>query len=140
MERNERFQITAVADKEPLCRLADEVVGDSQVTLIKGPCYGMIMMRVRDTVDNDIFNLGEVLVTEAEVKVNGFSGYCMVMGREMEKALAGAVIDAAVEARHRLSHQIIGALEQEKCRLEAARKQEWNEVSRTKANFEVMQQ
>lgn len=61
---------------------------------------GLVMLPLRDTVAGTDFHLGEVLVAEAHIRLPGTSveGYGMVTGRDLERAMAMAVIDAAAMA------------------------------------------
>ncbi len=61
------------------------------------------MVRVEEPSARQPFNFAEVTVSEAEVLTAGRRGYAMVMGRDPEKALAGAIIDGAMEAGHPVS-------------------------------------
>ncbi|WP_375262866.1 phosphonate C-P lyase system protein PhnG [Palleronia sp.] len=58
---------------------------------------GLIMQPMRDTVTGTDFHLGEVLVAEAHVRLpeHGVEGYGMVVGRDLEQAMAMALLDAA---------------------------------------------
>ncbi|MEY4529464.1 MAG: phosphonate lyase system protein PhnG [Deinococcota bacterium] len=56
---------------------------------------GLVMLPYRDTVQGTLFHLGEVLVAEAEVKQNNLIGYGAVLGRDLEQALAVALLDLA---------------------------------------------
>ena len=61
---------------------------------------GLVMLPLRDTVAGTDFHLGEVLVAEAHIRLPGsaIEGYGMVTGRDLERAMAMAVIDAAAMA------------------------------------------
>lgn len=56
---------------------------------------GLVMLPFRDTVQGTDFFLGEVLVAEAHLRARGVEGYGMVTGRDLERAMAMAVLDAA---------------------------------------------
>lgn len=55
---------------------------------------GLVMLPLRDTVQGTDFFLGEVLVAEAHIRAAGVEGYGMVTGRDLERAMAMAVLDA----------------------------------------------
>jgi alpha-D-ribose 1-methylphosphonate 5-triphosphate synthase subunit PhnG len=61
---------------------------------------GLVMLPMRDTVTGTDFHLGEVLVAEAHVRLTdrAAEGYGMIIGRDLEQAMAMAVIDAAFDA------------------------------------------
>jgi phosphonate C-P lyase system protein PhnG len=58
------------------------------------PRTGLVMLTVRDPFDTP-FHLGEVLVSEAEVSFDGYTGYAAVCGDEPEQALLAAAVAAA---------------------------------------------
>ncbi len=60
---------------------------------------GLVMLPLRDTVKGVDFFLGEVLVAEAHIRAGGAEGYGMVTGRDLEQAMAMAVLDAARSLR-----------------------------------------
>ncbi len=61
---------------------------------------GLVMLPMRDPVQGTEFHLGEVLVAEAHVRLpeHGVEGYGMVTGRDLERAMAMAVLDAGLQA------------------------------------------
>ncbi|MBK7127657.1 MAG: phosphonate C-P lyase system protein PhnH [Dehalococcoidia bacterium] len=91
-------RLLAIADEPALVALADQILAAHSVTVLRPPVSGACMMRAIETAEGSVFNLGEVSITEAEVELEGERGYCMVMGCAPQKALAGAVLDAAAEA------------------------------------------
>ena len=57
---------------------------------------GLMMQPMRDTVAGTDFHLGEVLVAEAHVRLgDGVEGYGMIVGHDLEHAMAMALLDAA---------------------------------------------
>lgn len=69
---------------------------DTAITLISGPKVAMVQLRMRESVNNSVFNAGEVLVTETRLELNGTFGFGMIIGNNPEHATALAVIDAAL--------------------------------------------
>ena len=61
---------------------------------------GLVLLPMRDTVQETDFHLGDVLVAEAHVRLpdHGAEGYGMVTGRDLERAMAMARLDAALSA------------------------------------------
>jgi alpha-D-ribose 1-methylphosphonate 5-triphosphate synthase subunit PhnG len=57
---------------------------------------GLVMLPLRDTVKGTDFFLGEVLVAEAHIRAGCLDGYGMVTGRDLERAMAMAVLDLAL--------------------------------------------
>ena len=90
----ETLSILARARPAPLKALAEtllEQLGD--ITVITNRT-GLVMVPMRDTVENVDFHLGEVLVSEAHIAdLAGRVGYGMITGRDLERAMAMAVVD-----------------------------------------------
>lgn len=59
---------------------------------------GLAMVPMRDTGQGTVFYLGEALIAEAHVRTCDAEGYAACLGRDLEQALAIALIDAAVTA------------------------------------------
>lgn len=61
---------------------------------------GLAMLPYRDTSQAAVFHLGEVLLSEAHVRLEGFNteGYAACLGRDLEQALAIAILDASLSA------------------------------------------
>ncbi len=100
MDRTERCeQIAQLTDAE-IERLAALVLDGhgpaSRPTLITPPTVGMVMARVAEGAHGDVFNFGEVLVTECHVRIGRSEGWSMVMGSRPVAALRAASIDAVV--------------------------------------------
>lgn len=60
---------------------------------------GLVMIPITDTVQGGAFYLGEALIAEAHVRIgtspHATEGYAACLGRDLEQALAIALIDAA---------------------------------------------
>ena len=138
MERERRFEAIGTASATLLTPLADAVLADTAVRVIRGPTVGMVMMQARESVEGIRFNLGEVLVTEALVAIGAHQGYAMVRGMEREWALAGAICDAAVEARHAMEPRILDALAQAEQDARLRQRAEWAKVAGTRVAFDEM--
>lgn len=138
MDREQRFEAIAVATAEMLTPLADAILVDATVRIIRGPTVGMVMLQARESVEGIRFNVGEVLVTEALVAIDGHQGYAMVQGMAREHALAGAICDAAVEAGHTESPRILAVLQDANERAEQEQRAQWAAVAGTRVSFDEM--
>jgi alpha-D-ribose 1-methylphosphonate 5-triphosphate synthase subunit PhnG len=74
---------------------AEAVLPDLGAVEVLASRTGLVMLPFRDTVQGTDFFLGEVLVAEAHLRARGVEGYGMVTGRDLERAMAMAVLDAA---------------------------------------------
>ncbi len=91
--------ILSQSPTEVVVDMAEQVLGsypDTAVTIISGPKVAMVQLRMRESVNNSVFNAGEVLVTETRLELNGTFGFGMIIGNNPEHATALAVIDAAL--------------------------------------------
>lgn len=59
---------------------------------------GLMMLPMADSARGATFYLGEVLVSEAQVRLDGHDGYAVCLGRDTRHALAAAILDAARSA------------------------------------------
>jgi alpha-D-ribose 1-methylphosphonate 5-triphosphate synthase subunit PhnG len=86
--------VLARADVARLCAFAETLLPQlAQVEVLQSRT-GLVMLPIRDTVQGTDFHLGEVLVAEAHLRAAGTEGYGMVVGRNLEQAMAMAVIDS----------------------------------------------
>lgn len=132
----------AVCDEEPLVELAESVLDSKvEVEILQKPKPQLVMQRVKEPVEGKPFNLGEVLVTAAEVKIDGKKGFAMVAGKADRKALSGAIVDAAVEAEHPATdvdttEQVLESGLKER---DEERRARWSESRATAVEFESME-
>lgn len=93
------LSIMARARPERLKALAETLLfGMGEISVIANRT-GLVMVPMRDTVENVDFHLGEVLVSEAHIAdAAGHVGYGMVTGRDLERAMAMAVVDLRLSA------------------------------------------
>lgn len=71
---------------ERLKPLAERCLQDSEARVTSPPEPVLVMTRVRETVDGEVFNLGEVLVTTCDVTLDGEPGWGMIMGHAPARA------------------------------------------------------
>ena len=139
MDRQQRFEALTSIPEPAAVHLAERILDGSlgDVAVITPPTVGMVMARAQDGARGEVFNLGEVLVTEARVSIAGCEGWGMVLGRAPDHALSVAVVDAGLEAGH--ADQT--AIERDLADLaEAAAKtaaEEWVRVAPTRVQFDV---
>jgi alpha-D-ribose 1-methylphosphonate 5-triphosphate synthase subunit PhnG len=141
-DRDRRLEALGLADEGALIGLADRVLEDLSVAVTRGPSVGLLMVRVEEPSERRAFNFTEVTVSEAEVSAQAAGsserGYAMVMGRQPERALAAAILDAALTLGHpasvEIEHLLADALADEERRREAA----WTEIAETRIAFEEM--
>ncbi len=140
-ENKKQFsKVLASCSTEQLKSLAAPVMERHKVEILRAPAKTLVMIRMRETVANSDFYLGETIAAEAMVSVDGHKGFALMMGDDMEKALAAAVIDAVwngnlaekaeIAPKLQLAHQSMVQKEHE----ETAR------YAKTQVNFHVMEE
>lgn len=94
--RSELLSIFTHAPADEIKVFAESVLEHlADVTVLRSRT-GLVMVPYTDTAQGTVFHLGEVLVSEAHVRLSdGTEGYGMVAGRDIEFAMAAAVLDAA---------------------------------------------
>jgi alpha-D-ribose 1-methylphosphonate 5-triphosphate synthase subunit PhnG len=140
MERDKRFEIMAGGPAAPLIAMADRLLETNNlVEITREPKPAVMMLRARETAQGTVFNFGEAVVTEAEVRYCGQTGYMLILGDNQLHALAGAVCDAALEAKHTLSPDILETLAVLTHFQQAEAEADWARVAPTAVNFDEME-
>lgn len=138
MESSEMNYLLAEGELSVLISLAEELLAEAKVKVIQEPATCLVMMQAVESVQGRPFNLGEVLITECAVEIEGVRSKGYALGDEPERALCAALLKAAVLGGHPLAQKIKSLLAGEK---EAVRQRELAEfglVGRTRVDFEVM--
>jgi alpha-D-ribose 1-methylphosphonate 5-triphosphate synthase subunit PhnG len=109
------LKVIFAAEEDEVAAMLDRIWSSELFNVQRGPRTGLVMVTVRDPFDT-LFHLGEVLVSEAEVVLDGHAGCGMICGDEPERALLLAAVEAA-ESSGRVStldgiHDFIGQLEE----------------------------
>ena len=97
IEQADYLRILASTAPERLKPFTEEIlehVGDVQVLENR---TGLVMLPYTDSVQGTAFHLGEVLMSEAHVRIDGQEGYAACLGRDLEQALAIAILDALLQ-------------------------------------------
>ncbi|MFB6174033.1 MAG: phosphonate C-P lyase system protein PhnG [Halobacteriales archaeon] len=139
-DRSDRFELIAAAGGEVLADLADDVLAATpSLSVLQAPRPQLLMQRVREPVERRPFNLGEVVVTPAEVELAGSRGFAMYPGKAERAALSGAVVDAAVAGDLPGHAAAVEALREAGRRRRERRAREWAESRHTAVEFETME-
>jgi alpha-D-ribose 1-methylphosphonate 5-triphosphate synthase subunit PhnG len=139
-DRSRRCEILCMASADEAARWVDELIGTStNVTVLRSPELGMVMLQVQEPVANDNFYLGEVLVTRAEVDVAGSAGWSMRMGDDPVGALACALLDAWAASSKGAADDVdlrCAALLASRWQREI---EEWEELRKTEVKFDELE-
>ncbi len=138
LDHRRTLEILASGRPEAIKACAEQVLdhlGDVSVLVNR---TGLAMLPYQDTVKGTVFHLGEVLVAEAhiEVKSRGVEGYGAVVGRDLEHAMAMAVIDASIAAGHEIA-RISALLDVEQKHQEEIDRDRLRKVESTRVQMET---
>ncbi|EPX85255.1 phosphonate C-P lyase system protein PhnG [Salipiger mucosus] len=92
----ELLGILARAEPERLKAFAEPLIAELPEIEVRENRTGLVMLPMRDTAQGRHFHLGEVLMSEARIAAGGLEGYGMRRGRDLEAAMAMALVDLAV--------------------------------------------
>lgn len=88
--------VLARADAIRLKAFAEPLIPDLGDIEVRENRTGLVMLPMRDTAQGTHFHLGEVLVSEARIASGAVEGYGMRCGRDLEAAMAMALVDLCV--------------------------------------------
>lgn len=108
------------------------------VKMIEQPGPGLVMLKMRENAQRSLFYLGEVMVVEAKVEINGVLGLGIVTGTNEELAYQLAVIDAAYNARLPETARWPEQLQAERQSIKEKRNDDNHRILKTKVSFETM--
>jgi len=140
VKRKRRTRILVLGDPSLRKSLADEVRALAPVEETSAPRVALVLATVRESARRSLFHLGEVLVTEAKVRVAGVAGLGLIQGRDPEAALDLAVIDAAWNADLPVVSGWTDRLESAEAALEALLDREQASLAATRVDFETLDQ
>ncbi|NDJ62219.1 MAG: phosphonate C-P lyase system protein PhnG [Chloroflexi bacterium] len=120
--QSDYLTILTHAPADPVKLLADELIPALGEIAVLVNRTGLVMLPYTDTAQGTIFHLGEVLVSEAHVRIGGeVEGYALCMGRDLEQSLAIALLDAAITAGIKTDRIMAFVAEQAQLQTEADR-------------------
>ncbi|MFD1673969.1 phosphonate C-P lyase system protein PhnG [Alicyclobacillus fodiniaquatilis] len=116
----------------------------ADIQVVKSPQMGLVMMRAKESVEQEIFNVGEVLVSECTVMVDGQLGYGAVMENDVERARALAILDAVFHASNPvwqdLQQQLDGWLLARQSQQDEAWRRDFAKIQRSLVNFDLLEE
>ena len=139
MNRRRRTEILVEGRPELRRELAAEVVRGEDILDIEPPRDGLVMIRKRESGRKSLFYLGELLVSEARVRLAGSIGLGIIAGDQPEAARDLAVVDAAFNASLPLTEGWIPRLLDEEDRLRRERILRERQILETRVSFDTME-
>lgn len=91
------LELLAQAEPEGLKAAAQNLLPKLGEIEVLASRSGLVMAPMRDTAQGTDFHLGEVLVSQAHIRLRegGAEGYGVIISHDLERAMAMAVLDAA---------------------------------------------
>lgn len=94
-ERKRRMEALARASRDELEQFLSAHAGDVAVSAVRGPETGLVMVRGKIGGGGSPFNLGEVSVSRASVRLStGEIGHGQLLGGDKAHARLAAILDA----------------------------------------------
>lgn len=140
MTKKEISAILSRASKEEVEAIAGRLKETEQIQIIKEPQKTLVMVKVRESVGQSLFYLGELLATECMVSVNGSKGFSVMAGDDFEKTLSAAVIDGFLNNKGKEEQQehVRNEIQKLEEKQKAGRAKMNAEILKSKVNFNVM--
>lgn len=138
MTRRQRTRILVEGSDEFRLSLCREIESRHRVIELEAPNDGLVMVRMREPARRSRFFLGEVLVTESKVQIEGTVGLGIIAGDHPEAALQLAIIDAACNAGLPETAGWDARLHAEASRIAQLRSVESTRLMETRVSFDTM--
>lgn len=139
MNRRKRTEILVKASAEVVENFAEEILKKYNVIVVEESNNGVVMVKLREKAKSSLFFLGEVLITECKVMINGSLGIGIIKGNEPERAYHLAVVDAAYNANLAETDDWENVLKTTEEIIVQDNKVFSNKVLKTKVNFDTME-
>ena len=111
--RRSWMSVLAKAAPQELAAAWDALADKPSYASLRAPEHGLVLVRGRMGGQGDAFNVGEMTVTRAAVRLDsGETGLAYVAGRSREHAEIAAVLDAMLQspARPRIEAEVVEPL------------------------------
>ncbi len=140
MKKSQMTKVLIEADPALLAQLATEVEEVCRVELIREPERSLVMTKARDSVSLQPFYIGEVLITECTVSVDGINGFGALLGEQPERAYQLALVDGAMNAKHPVTAHWAPVFEQAAAQVEHKHRVDHTRMLKTKVNFDTLEE
>jgi alpha-D-ribose 1-methylphosphonate 5-triphosphate synthase subunit PhnG len=135
--RKEIAETLARATLQELQSAWEQLAAKPEFALVRGPETGLVMVRGRTGGTGHPFNLGEVVVSRATVRLsNGAIGHGHVLGSAPERARLAAMFDAVAQCPE--YETVAGLLDSVRLRVSQEDKHRAEEVAATRVDFFTM--
>ncbi len=137
--RKRAADLLARAERQELATAWEALAEKPAVQLVRGPETGLVMVRGRIGGGGAPFNLGEVTVTRATIRLaSGSVGHAQALGTDREKARLAAIFDALWQADDTQGIVETTLLSPIAARIAAADQRKADETAATRVDFFTM--
>jgi alpha-D-ribose 1-methylphosphonate 5-triphosphate synthase subunit PhnG len=140
MKKSQVSRILIEGNPDLLQRFCEQIEQGYEIIELKPPAKSLVMTKANDSVSQKPFYLGEVLVTECTISIDGVYGFGVLMGEYAERAYQLAVVDGAFHARLPETQFWYAELLEEEKQIMARHRLEYSLAMRTKVNFDTMEE
>ncbi|NHN34166.1 phosphonate C-P lyase system protein PhnG [Paenibacillus agricola] len=140
MKKSQISRILISGDPKLLQLLSEEIEHNYTINIIKPPEKSLVMTKAKDSVSQQPFYMGEVLVTECTVSIGGIYGFGILMGEDAERSYQLAVVDGAFQASLPETQAWDALLLVEEHNILMEHKLVYSQAMKTKVNFDTMEE
>lgn len=139
MERRRRTEVLIKGREKILEHIVSHIRSVHEIKVVSKPTLGLSMIKMRERGKGELFYIGEALITEAKVYVDGALGLGIITGENEEKALDLAIVDGAYNLGSTECELFSEILLREEKRILELEEKEKNGILKTKVNFDTME-
>jgi alpha-D-ribose 1-methylphosphonate 5-triphosphate synthase subunit PhnG len=127
-------------DLEPLETFVKELEPHCAIQVVRHPAVGTTMIRAEDSVEGQPFYLGEALITECELNIDGQPGFGLCLGDEPVRSYCMAFLDALMLLSDSRLSRVEAFLSEQAALIEGRVRAEHDLIQRTKVDFKLMEE
>ena len=131
--------IICECDLEPLETFVKELEPHCAIQVVRHPAVGTTMIRAEDSVEGQPFYLGEALITECELNIDGQPGFGLCLGDEPVRSYCMAFLDALILLSDSRLSRVEAFLSEQAAVIEGRVRAEHELIQRTKVDFKLME-
>ncbi|QRM33338.1 phosphonate C-P lyase system protein PhnG [Microvirga sp. VF16] len=138
-QRSDWLSILSRSIGSELEAVGADVVSGVTFEWLRTPHVGLVMVRGRAGGAGNVFNLGEMTVTRASVRLeDGTVGHGYIQGRDKRQAELAAIVDALLQRPDRHDEILAKVIEPLREKAEARRLEKSRKAAATKVEFFTM--
>lgn len=131
--------IICECELEALEAFVKQLEPDCAIQVVRHPAVGTTMVRAEDSVEGQPFYLGEALITECELNIDGQPGFGLCLGDEPVRSYCMAFLDAMLLLSDSRLRRVEAFLSEQATLIEARIRAEHDHIQRTKVDFKLME-